>query len=86
MSNGRQAAIQVGLNISDVLQAHRHADQPLADTGRISLRGCQTSVRGAGRVGEQGLGVTKVGAQGQGLQGIEHMESARTRLIRHRWT
>src|SRR6185436_4953617 len=60
-SKGLQAAQQVGLDVFDVVQAHRHAHHALHDAGGLALLFAQAPVRGAGRMGDRRLGVAEVG-------------------------
>ena len=56
-----QAALQVGLDVGDVVEAHRDPDHALRDAGRLALRLGEAAVRGARRMGDRGLGVAEVG-------------------------
>jgi hypothetical protein len=74
-----QAARQVGLQVAHVLQPHGQADHALRDAGGQALRFAQAAVRGAGRVGDGGLGVAQVGGDAADARGVDHGEGVAPR-------
>ena len=53
---------EVVFQILDVFESNGNADQSIDNSGLLSLFGCQPVVSGAGRVGNGGLGIAKVGS------------------------
>ena len=51
-------------------------------TSSLTLVFGELAVRGAGRVCEQGFGITQIGTQRKRTQAVKHMEGACTRLLR----
>ena len=59
-ADGGEPAREVFLEVLDVFQAHRHADQFGRDALRAALLLGETAVRGRGRVHYGGLGIAEV--------------------------
>ena len=76
MSDSLQTTRQIGGDVIDMVQAHGHANQALANAGRLTLHFRQAAVRGAGRMRRQRFGIAKVGAQREHLQLVEHVKVA----------
>src|ERR1700756_1736376 len=63
-SQGSQPTGQIGLQVSNVFQAHGNADQAVTDTGRFTLLRRQAPVGRGAWVRDGGLAVTQVGGDG----------------------
>src|SRR6266850_6110864 len=79
-SESAEAAKQVGLQVVDVVEAHRHTDHALRDAGRLTLLLGEPAVRRTGRMGDGGLGVAKVGGDGTDLRAVDDVERGLARL------
>ena len=64
-----------------MFQAHRDADQALANACGLALRFSQATVRGRGRVRDDGFGVTQIGRNADHLGAVDHMKRIRARCL-----